>query len=165
MLAIAAAVRVWLFLAPLLLAGCTQPPPGPSPQATGPLPPSLLVDRTANGTLQVYVHAKQGNVRYDFVNLTEYNDFEPSLTWHSRERTHAEVYAVDLVLERPHANLSVEVLEGEVRYAWRATFDLNLTARVAMLDVQAYDASAEAWDERRTFGLPYEKLLPREERP
>lgn len=157
-------MRLGLLALALLLAGCTQPQAGPTPQAPGPLPPSLLLDRTTNGTLQVYVHAKQGNVRYDVVNLTEFNDFMLNATWYSSTRGFRDVYAVDEDLGRPHANLSVEVLEGEVHYAWRATFDLNLTGRALMLDVKAYDAADEAWDEKRTYGLPYEKLLPREER-
>jgi hypothetical protein len=162
----AAAMRLGLLAVPLLLlAGCTQETPSPpSPPGPGALPPSLLVDRSANGTLQVYVHAKQGNVRYAFINLTEFNDFEPNLTWSSRTRPFPSVYAVDLDLGVPAANLSVEVVEGDVTYRWQARHILNLTAEPMTLIVQPYDAGERAAP-ARDHSLPFEKLLPRAEAP
>lgn len=152
-------MRFRLLLATALLAGCTQPEAGPAPPSL--VPPSLVVDRVGNASLQLYVHSKQGNVRYDFVNLTEHNDREVS-DWSSAEVTRRTMaYAVDVVLPKPWVNLTVEVVESDVRYVWRATFDLNLTGRNPAVDVHAYDAAGDAWEPRRTLGLPFEKLLPR----
>lgn len=145
---------LWLLLAPLLLAGCTQSPAGAGPLVSpGPLPPSLLLDRTANGTLQVFVHAKQGLTRYDFINLSVEN-----ITLLSRARA----YAVDVPLDVPAAHLGVEVVEGEVTYVWAARYALNLTADGPMLTVETVDDHG-AYAEPRDVALPHEKLLPRDE--
>lgn len=150
-------MRAWLLLlAPLLLAGCTQGPAGPGPAAApGPLPPSLLVDRTANATLQVYLHAKHGNVRYDFINVTVEN-----LTVASE----ALAYAVDLHLAVPAAHLDVTVVEGEVTYRWAARYALNDTEDPPLLTVEPFDREAGTYDDARDAALPHEKLLPREAR-
>lgn len=147
----AAPVRLWLLLAPLLLAGCTQPGASPPP-TPGPLPPSLLVDRALQGTLQLYVHAKQGNVRYDFINLSVEN---------ATLLIRASAYAVDHTLPEAAAHVEVEAVDAGVVYHWAARVALNETARPTSLIVETWDGE-EGYSFPREFALPYEKLLPRE---
>lgn len=153
-------MRLWLLLPSLLVAGCLQPgaPQTAPPVTTNPLPPSLLLDRTPNGTLQVYVHAKQGNVRYDFINLTERNDFQPNLTWVSRTTPHEAAYAVDVDLGAARANLTVDVVQGDARMTWSARVALNETARPATLRVETLEEHG-VYATPREFPLPFERLL------
>lgn len=148
-------MRLGLLLSPLLLslAGCIgeQGPPQPGP---GPLPPSLLLDRLPNGTLQLYLHAKHGNVRYGFLNVTVENTTQVSRPF---------AYAIDLALGVKGAHLAVEAVEGEVPYHWEARYQLNETGPVPLLTVETYDGHENGYAVGREFGLPYEKLLPREE--
>jgi hypothetical protein len=157
-----APMRLWLVLAPLLLAGCTQPAEPMQPAAPSALPPSLLLDRTVAGTLQLYVHAKQGNVRYDFINVTEWNDFQPNVTWSNRTSPREDAYALDLDVGRGRATFAVEVVEGDTHYAWGARVALNDTARPPSINVAAMDPDG-SFGAARDVALPYEKLLPRAE--
>ena len=111
--------------------------------------------------LQLYVHAKHGNVRYDAVNITEYNDFEPNLAWHSTTRSEQDVYALDALLRGPRANLTVEVLEGSVAYRWSGRLLLNLTADPPLLTVEAFEPLGERAP-LSNVTLPFEALLARE---
>lgn len=142
-------MRVWLLLGPVLLAGCAQPAPPPA-QGAAPLPPSLLVDRSPAGTLHLFVHAKQGNVRYDFLNLSVENE-----TLASR----AGRYALEEVLDTSAAHILVEATEGSAAYRWEARLALNGTARPPTLRVEAYEPG-EGYAEPLERALPFEKLLP-----
>jgi len=137
----------------LLLAGCVQPDaasPPPAVPGSSLLPPSLLVDRSPRDTLQVVVHAKQGLVRYAFVNLTINGTLMTS-----RQAT----YAVEEVLNTSLGAVQVDVVDGSVAYHWQAFLALNLTAQPPTLAVRASEASDQA--PLREQALPFEKLLAR----
>jgi hypothetical protein len=162
-----------LLLAPFLLAGCAGGPNAPGSAAPPPapptmLPPSLLVDLGANASagdppsLQVYVHAKNGNVRYDFLNLTERNDApagDPSLlTWRERVTGRERAYALDEDLDRQHANLSLEAVAGAAKWSWSGNLTLVTTASPPLLRLAFLDP-ARGWQEPVNVTLPYETLL------
>jgi hypothetical protein len=148
----------WLLVAALVCTGCVSPdaaPAPPAPPGASLLPPSVVVDRAVGrDALQVYVHAKQGNVRYAHLNLSVDN-----ATMEQR----AGAYALDVVLDRTEAHLVVEVVDGDVPYRWAARVALNLTEEPRTLLVAAHDPG-DGYARERAHALPYEKLLPREER-
>ena len=144
-------MRLWLLLAALLLAGCTQPGASPVP-TPGPLPPSLLVDRSPLGTLQLYVHAKQGLVRYDHLNLTVDN---------ATAFRRAGAYSLEEVLPSSSGHVQVDVVQGELAWTWAARLALDPGEHPPLLTVEVLEDGEYA--PARDFGLPYEKLLPRQE--
>ncbi|MCA1814082.1 MAG: hypothetical protein LC624_09045 [Halobacteriales archaeon] len=149
-------MRLLLALAPLLIAGClgSGPQAQPQTQPISLLPPSLLIDRGAtNASLQVYVHAKQGNVRYDAIVITPHvaEAAAPNATL-----VHQAVYAVDVQYDRAQENFTITAFEGPQRYQWDGNVALNLTApsiAVSVLDPQ------RGWLPAVNATLPYETLL------
>jgi hypothetical protein len=162
----AAAVRLGLLLLALLLAGCTQPTT-PQAQPSGPglvLPPSVLFDRTSSGTLQLYVHAKQGNVRLDWANVTLRGDFHvgngTNATGTERTESFERRYAVDLDLGAPRVNVTLEAIDRGARYTWSGRVLLNDTV-ATRVHVQPW--TAEGWSRPLNATLPFETYLARAE--
>jgi hypothetical protein len=148
-----------MLLLPVLLAGCTQPAasPGAAPPPAASLsllPPTLLLDRAPNDTLEAVVHGKAGNVRYDRINVSVDGKLVLQRTM---------VYALDEALPAAQANLTVRVEEGDAAYNWSARVALNLTAHPPLLDVVPWENGA--WGAERNATLPFEKLLVREAKP
>jgi hypothetical protein len=161
-------VRLSLLLLALLLAGCTQPTT-PQAQPSGPalvLPPSVLFDRTSNGTLQLYLHAKQGNVRLDWTNVTLRNDFQTNAanrtnaTWTERTQSFERRYAVDLDLGATRANVSVEAVDRGTHYTWSGRVLLNDTVATR---VRIEPWTDEGWSRPFNATLPFETYLARAE--
>lgn len=154
----AAGMRSWLLVFPLLLTGCTQTETSPARSPTGPspstliasLPPALLVDRSLQGTLQLVVHAKQGNLRYDFINITVDN---------ATLQSERGAYTAEIVLNTTQARVVVQVVATEGKYAWRAWLQLNATAKPPTVLIQPLDAANSP---QQNATLPFEKLLEAE---
>lgn len=156
-------MRLLLALAPLLVAGCLQPgpSPAPSPAPASLLPPTLLIDRgSQNGSLQFYVHAKQGNVRYDWINLTLAPPGEAgNFTRRSPTNTVHDAYALDVVADQPRLDVRVEAVAGERFYAWAAGVALNLTGARPTLHILPMAGAGAGASGDRNVTLPFEELL------
>lgn len=135
------------------ISGCTSSrEPLPSLPPPSLLPPSLLVDRGLSDGLQLYVHAKQGNVRYAFINLSVEN---------ATARGLVEIYSFETELATRAAHVLVDAVEGSVTYSWEGRLELNETDDERMW---VEPLTEDGYADRFVALLPYEKLLERRER-
>jgi hypothetical protein len=159
-------MRLLLVLAPLLLAGCAERGGVPPPPAA--VPPSLLIDRAGNDTLQVFVHAKQGNTRYAHLDLA-WSDNTTGALGPAERRAWNDTYAFDVALGTNAAALLVQAQlrdVGQQRYYWNGSVALNLSAAPPTLRVLALPLlpGAPSLGPAREQQLPFETLLQQQER-
>lgn len=137
-------------LAPLVLgavlAGCTLGGDSANPNL---LAPKILLDAPRDGNATVYVHSAFGEHDYEWLTLQADN-----VTLANR----TGAFSLEERVPSGGFYLSVRVGASGQVYEMRGRVDLDPARQKVHV---AFHDGAGAWDEPRTFSLPFERLLDR----